>query len=117
MNERQILHKMNEYVAGKLTARKLESWTVRNLQKTLDSDSEPARALLNEIDSLLIELGQGIIDENDFVNSLIVMTHDSQHSAEFEDRARHDMDYSSPSISKSFTGSDVQFQEYFPASV
>ena len=59
----KLLDQVNRFVNGNSSKRELESWLLSNMQTILDSREDKAIRLANEIDTGLIELREGIIDE------------------------------------------------------
>lgn len=54
------------YLSRKISVCKLEVELLRHLQSILDSGSEKEIKLANEIDASLIEMGEGLMSEEEF---------------------------------------------------
>ena len=59
----RLLNYANHYLNGYCTLRDLQTWLLSNLQRILESSDEATIEMANQIDTDLIELGEGLIDE------------------------------------------------------
>nr|WP_281720753.1 hypothetical protein [Nitrosomonas nitrosa] len=63
------------YLTKSRSLSELEEWLVGNMQEILDTGDVRAIKIANQVDALLVECGQGIIDEDQFrksVNELLL---------------------------------------------
>jgi len=60
---RQILNSVYDYLNGYRTLKDLQTWLLSNLQRILESGDEAAIEVANQIDTDLVELSEGLIDE------------------------------------------------------
>lgn len=63
MVKEQILQAFRSYISGEMPLCRLEDWVVSHLQGILHSGDGDAIALIDEADSRLIEVGEGITSE------------------------------------------------------
>lgn len=64
---------LEAYLDGKITVGKLEGWVVGYIQPVISSGDKRALELLNEIDSTLVERGEDLIDEGEFVATMTAL--------------------------------------------
>lgn len=64
----QILAAVDEYVIGVRDVKDFEGWLVSRLQGILQSGDETAAQFANELDADLIDLSEGVLDENKLRN-------------------------------------------------
>lgn len=62
-----LLSELSRFATGQSTASELERWLVSELQSILDSRDEEAIDLVNQVDSMLIEFGEGLATERDLL--------------------------------------------------
>lgn len=87
----QLLNYIDRYLLFRCTVRDLERWLLSNLQKILDSGDSKAVEVTNKIDTDLVELGEGLIDEITFrerlqgylraYETLLVSFSEAEHTA------------------------------------
>lgn len=78
MGKEQILHVFKSYASGEIGISELEDWILSHLQGILHSGDATAEAMINEADSLLIEIGAGVINEEDLLNWVDGIISDSE---------------------------------------
>src|SRR5688572_25399376 len=61
-----ILRELSGYISGQVSLDSFEEWILSHLQETLDSGDQEAVAIVDEIDALLMQLGQNEISVLDF---------------------------------------------------
>ena len=66
----KLLEKVWLYINGNCTLQYLETWLVSNLQNILDSGDAKAIEIANQLDADLVELGEGLLDEEALRNNL-----------------------------------------------
>jgi hypothetical protein len=66
----ELIDNIEHYLKGVLSDDDLEGWVVANLQRALDSGDTKALHLVNEIDASFVEVGEGIISQEDLRNRL-----------------------------------------------
>ena len=64
---------LEAYLDGKITVGELEGWVVGYTQPVISSGDKHALELLNEIDSSLVERGEDLIDEGEFVATMTAL--------------------------------------------
>lgn len=79
-----LLNELTRYVNGLSNSRDLEAWVVSHLQAILDSGDERAVELANEVDSLLIELGEGLATEADLLDNAQALVHANETVTVFQ---------------------------------
>jgi hypothetical protein len=62
----KFLKQLSDYAAGTLGRPALKAWVVQHLQEILDTGDAHAIFLVDQVDSLLIERGEGIISDKEF---------------------------------------------------
>ena len=62
----EIAERVTGYLLGENAKDELESWLLVNLQRILESKDTEAINIANEVDVLLVELGEGIIEPMGF---------------------------------------------------
>jgi hypothetical protein len=69
----EILRIFGNFCSGRLSLEQFEEWVVSHLQETLDSGDKECIALMDEADTLLMELGEGQIAESLLRNEIEAM--------------------------------------------
>ena len=67
----ELLREIDKYVVGRSSLQELESYLVFHLQDIIDSGDKIAIDLANKVDTALIELDEGLIDENELLERLL----------------------------------------------
>lgn len=74
----EILHQLSAYAAGTRDLQYVEEWVVSTLQSVLDSGDESAIELINELDTILMEIGNGEKDEIDLMKYAVAMLQNNE---------------------------------------
>lgn len=69
-----LLEQIKRYLVGKIDRQDLERWLLSYLQVILDSGDRDTIHLANQVDGLFVELGEQIISEQAFRESLHNLT-------------------------------------------
>ena len=59
-----------QYLSGARSASELEEWLVGNMQDILDSGDRKAIEIANQVDALLVEMGEQLLSEDQFRKSV-----------------------------------------------
>jgi hypothetical protein len=62
----ELQSRARSYLTGRLSRDDLELWLVGNLQQILDGGDSDEIAAANTLDADLIELGEGLLSEDEF---------------------------------------------------
>ncbi|MDA2935221.1 hypothetical protein MYX82_12900 [Acidobacteria bacterium AH-259-D05] len=74
----KLLAELDKYLSGTASLDELESWTVSNLQNTIDSKDDKAIAVIDELDTLFMQLRNGEINELVFIKSIDALVRHQQ---------------------------------------
>jgi hypothetical protein len=69
MMKEMILQELSRYVSGEASLGNFEEWILSHLQEILGSADQETIAIVDEIDTLLMELGEKEISELEFYRS------------------------------------------------
>ena len=67
---REIVRQTEAYLLGRCSTQELEGWLIANLDMILRSGDAWAIKLANELDADLMELGEGLMSEDEFNGKL-----------------------------------------------
>ena len=69
----ELLEKVWLYLNGDRTLEYLETWVLSNLQNILDSGDAEAIEIANQFDADLVELGEGLLNEETLRTNLLYL--------------------------------------------
>ena len=78
MNSRQVIKEFNRFLSGSITINGLKDWVFSHLQEALDTSDEKTVRWMDEANILLMELNDGFVDEEEFMQSIDVMVRESE---------------------------------------
>jgi hypothetical protein len=70
MGKEAILRIFRDYVFGTIRLIELEDWLLSHIQGILHSGNQEAIAMIDKVDALIIEIGEGIASEKELFNTI-----------------------------------------------
>ncbi|MBI2918910.1 MAG: hypothetical protein HYY01_13085 [Chloroflexi bacterium] len=71
MTDYRLLHQVNRYLAGEIVLEQLEDWLLARWRQLFSLPKSPASELAGTIELGLAEMGDGLITEDEFKDTLI----------------------------------------------
>ena len=66
----ELVTALNSFLRSSISLNELQEWVLSNLQKILDSNDSVTISVVNEVDSDLIGMSEGLLGESTFVENL-----------------------------------------------
>ena len=78
MNSRQVIKEFNRVLSGSIAIDELKDWVFSHLQEALDTSDEKTIRWMDEANILLMELNDGVVDEEEFMQSIDAIVRESE---------------------------------------
>lgn len=78
-----------DYLTKERSFQGIETWLVEHLQEILDAPDKNAIELANKVDAMLIEVGEGLLTEEEFRASLSKLIQENHHLSQWEFTSSH----------------------------
>jgi len=78
MKSRQVIKEFNRFLSGSIAVNGLKDWVFSHLQEALDTSDEKTVRWMDEANISLMELNDGVVDEEEFMRSIDALVRESE---------------------------------------